>query len=497
VECVLGIDLGTGSVKALVAALPTGRVVAVCQKTYGYAVKDAVRAEQDPLLLLESTLAAIRDALHAASIPGDRIAAVGLSGQMHGAALYGADGSVLGNIITWEDQRVSPGLLDKIRQLGKGAANRSGCGIATGYCGPTLFALKRQDIGLYRRVKHVLLPTDWLRRELTGSGFSTDTSNGSSSGFFDTERVRWNVPLLRRLDLKPGLFPDVRQAFDVGGRISRRIARRTSLKEGTPVTIGGGDQPLSMIGSGICRPGDGVILNIGTGGQVATVRRTCVRHDELITFCFPGSGYSVLGATLSAGAALRWWQRLVTESAAAATTHARGTSRQAAGAYELMSRIARDAEPGAGGVRFLPLLTGTRVQPSLRGSFSGLNPDTDLASMTRAVMEGATFELYRLYRMFGLRRKHTIVGAGGGFSSRVWGQIAADVFGNAIRLTTCHEQAALGAALLAGVMIGAYKTLPDACKRVKFRRAELTPVAQTVAQYKRIWQDSYEQLFEG
>ena len=494
-HCVLGIDLGTGSVKALVAALPTGRVLAVCQKTYGYAVKDAVRAEQDPRVLLESTLAAIRDALDAASIAGDRIAAVGLSGQMHGTSLYGADGAVLGNIITWEDQRVSPELLDEIRRRGKGAANRSGCGIATGYCGPTLFALKRRDNRLYRRVKHVLLPTDWLRRELTGGGFCTDTSNGSSSGFFDTERVRWNVPLLRRLDLKPELFPDVQHAFDVGGRIGRGIARRSGLKEGTPVTVGGGDQPLSMIGSGICRPADGAILNIGTGGQVATVRKTYMRHDELITFCFPGGGYSVLGATLSAGAALRWWQDLVAESAAAATG-AKSACRQAGGGYELMSRIARDAGPGAGGVRFLPLLAGTRVRPSLRGSFSGLNPDTALADMTRAVMEGATFELYRMYRMFRLKRKHTIVGAGGGFSSPVWGQIAAEIFDNAVRLTACKEQAALGAALLAGVMMGTYKTLPDACKRVRFRRADITPVAATVAQYKRIWQDSYRQLFE-
>jgi xylulokinase len=495
VDCVLGIDLGTGSVKALVASLPTGRVLAVTQKTYGYAVKDAVRAEQDPRTLLESALAATRDALHAASIAGERIAAVGLSGQMHGTALYGADGAVLGNIITWEDQRVSRELLDEIRQPGKNAANRSGCGIATGYCGPTLFALKRQNSRLYRRVKHVLLPTDWLRRELTGGGFCTDTSNGSSSGFFDTDRVRWNTALIRRLDLQPELFPDVKHAFDVGGRLSPRIARRTGLREGTPVTVGGGDQPLSMIGSGICRPGDGVILNVGTGGQVATVRRTYMRHDELITFCFPGGGYSVLGATLSAGAALRWWQRLAAESAAAAT-RTEGTRPEAGGGFESMSRIARDAEPGADGVRFLPLLTGTRVRPSLRGSFSGLNHDTGLADMTRAVMEGVTFELYRLYRMFGLKRKHTIVGAGGGFSSRVWGQIAADIFGNAIRLTTCQEQAALGAALLAGVMIGAYRTLPDACTRVRFRKAEITPAATTVAHYKRIWQDGYRQLFE-
>jgi len=490
---VLGIDLGTGSVKALVAQLPRGRVVGVAQETYGYAVKDAVRAEQDPQVLLESTLRAIREVLRCASLSGERIAAVGLSGQMHGTALYGADGRLVGNIITWEDQRVSPELLQEIRRVGKGLANRSGCGLATGYCGPTLFALKRRDKRVYRRVRHTLLPTDWLRRELTACDFSTDTSNGSSSGFFDTERVRWNVPLLDRLGLDPGLFPEVKQGFDVGGRITRRIARRTGLKEGTPVTVGGGDQPLSMIGSGMCRPGGGIIVNIGTGGQVAMVRGKYMRHDELITFCFPGGGYSVLGATLSAGAALRWWESMVAECAEA--VGAKGPSRKDR-VYEGMSQAAQNAEPGAGGVRFLPLLAGTRVQPTLRGSFSGLNPDASLAEMTRAVMEGVVFELYRFYGMFGLRREHAIVGAGGGISSPVWAQITADIFGNTIRRTACQEQAALGAALLAGVMIGSYGTLDEACRRVTFKPARISPVAVNVALYKRIWQEGYRDLFE-
>jgi xylulokinase len=116
--------------------------------------------------------------------------------------------------------------------------------------------------------------------------------------------------------------------------------------------------------------------------------------------------------------------------------------------------------------------------------------------MTRAVMEGVTFELYRHYRMFGLRRNHRVIGAGGGFSSRVWGQIAGDVFGNPIRLTSCQEQAALGAALLAGVTIGTYRTMRDACKRVGFKRAEIRPIPDNVAQYDRIWQESYRELFE-
>lgn len=491
---VLGIDLGTGSVKTLVAELPRARVVGVSQVSYGYAVKDAVRAEQDPRLLIESTLGAIRDVLRCASVTGDRITAVGLSGQMHGTALYGADGEVLGNIITWEDQRVSPELLDEIRRLGKGVANRSGCGLATGYCGPTLFAIKRHDKRLYRRIRHVILPADWLRRKLTGCGFYTDASNGSSSGFFDTERVRWNTPLLDRLGVNPDLFPEVKEGYDVGGHIAGGIARRTGLKEGTPVTIGGGDQPLSMIGTGICRPGGGIVVNIGTGGQVAMVRRKYMRREELITFCFPGGGYSVLGATLSAGAALRWWESVVSECAE--VVGAKGAL-QKGGTYEAMSGAARNALPGAGGVLFLPLLSGSRVRPTLKGSFRGLSPDTGLAEMTRAVMEGATFELYRLYRMFKLKRDHAIVGAGGGFSSDVWGQIAADIFANSIRLTTCQEQAALGAALLAGVMIGSCRSLGEACSGVRFKPAEISPLAANVALYERIWREGYRGLFEA
>ena len=98
--------------------------------------------------------------------------------------------------------------------------------------------------------------------------------------------------------------------------------------------------------------------------------------------------------------------------------------------------------------------------------------------------------------MFKLKRDHAIVGAGGGLSSDVWGQIAADVFGNTIRLTTCQEQAALGAALLAGVMIGSYGTLAEACGRVRFKPAKISPVAANVGLYRRIWREGYRDLFE-
>lgn len=393
-KCVVGIDLGTSGVKALVAELPAGRVLAIGQVNYGYAVKDNVRAEQDPCVLLESTVSAIREVLRAADLTGSRIAAIGLSGQMHGTVLYAENGKILGNIITWEDQRVSPRLLQEIRHLGTGSLERSGCGLATGYCGMTLFALKRHDKSLYRRIRHVLLPTDWLRRELTECGFATDRSNGSSSGLFDTRRGRWNDPALVRLGLDPRLVPDVKETFDVGGRISRATAKRIGLKEGTPVTVGGGDQPLSMIGSGICSPGDGIIINIGTGGQVATISKRYKRDKELITFGFPGGGYSVLGATLSAGAALRWWETVLGQHVSSGT----GSDRVARRGYEAMSCAAGNAGPGAGGVCFAPMLAGTRARPDLTAAFSGLKSGTGLSEMTRAVMEGVAFELYHLYR---------------------------------------------------------------------------------------------------
>ena len=479
---VLGIDLGTNSVKSLIVELETGRIAGLGQRGYGYI--EGIEAEQDRALVWNMVIQSVREAVTDASL----IKAVGLSGQMHGTVLYDQTGECASNIITWEDSRCGKDVLNEIADIGGEDIYKSGCGIATGFLGPTVYYIARRS---GTKIGHVLLPTDWLRQELTGARtFLTDHSNGSSTGFFDTQSRDWNYDLISKLGLPADIFPEVTSTTTFDGGISKSTAEATGLTAGIPVTVGGGDQPLSMIGSGICASSDGLLLNIGTGSQISKVGEY-TKVEDTITFCFPERGYSLLGAALSGGAALKWWRTVSVECA----TSLLKTGFAEENVYEEMDRAAARIPSGADGLTFIPYLSGTRVRPGLKASFIGFTRHHSYAHFTRAILEGVVFELYYLYEKLAPRSDDDtpMIAAGGGFSSRLWTQIAADIFGREIKITECQEQAALGPALIAGVGLGYYSDMSEACGKVKYRPEVVRPKKENVERYREIYETRYRQ----
>lgn len=482
---VLGIDLGTNSVKSLIMQLETGEIAGLAQKGYGYI--DGTESEQDRRLVWDMVTLSIREAIDSSGIKANMIGAVGLSGQMHGTVLYDKSGRRLSNIITWEDGRCSRGFLDDLAAIGGEDIQKSGCGIATGFLGPTLYHISQHSDA---EIGHAMLPTDWLRQELTGEEtFLTDHSNGSSAGFFDTQARDWNYQLIEKLGISADIFPKVASTTAFDGGISNSAADATGLTVGIPVTVGGGDQPLSMIGSGVCDSSDGFLLNIGTGSQVSRIGEY-IKTRETITFCFPEYGYSLLGAALSGGAALKWW-RMISEGCA----RIYGLETSQSNIYLEMDRCAGEVPPGADGLAFIPYLSGTRVQPDLKASFIGLNRNHSYAHLTRAILEGVVFELYYLYEKLSpvSDSEIPIIAAGGGLSSLLWSQIAADIFGREIKTTECQEQAAFGAALIAGVGLGYYSDMKDACRRVEYKNEIIKPNVENVDKYKEVYEAQYKQ----
>ncbi|MGB9596609.1 MAG: xylulokinase [Candidatus Poribacteria bacterium] len=479
----LGIDLGTNSVKSLLLNLENGDILGIAQNGYGYIT--GTSAEQDVNYVFKMVVESIKKVILESKINTSLIKCIGLSGQMHGTVLYNRSGECISNIITWEDDRCSKDFLDKIAKIVGDEINKSGCGIATGYLGPTLYhIIKSSNI----EISHALLPTDWLRQLLTGeNSFKTDHSNGSSTGFFDTQNRDWNFSLIRKLGIDQDIFPKVKPTLEIDGVISSQIANITGLSAGTPVIIGGGDQPLSMIGSGICDPSDGFLINIGTGSQVSRVGDKYIKKENTIAFCFPEKGYSLLGAGLSGGASLNWW-RNVSEG----YIKMLGATLPKTNVFKEMSSIASKIPAGSDGLAFIPYLSGTRVNPNLTASFIGLKRHHGYAHLTRAIMEGVMFELYNFYeRLSDTSDNYSIIGAGGGFSSELWTQIASDIFNKEIKLTICQEQASLGAALLAGVGTGYYKSIKEACSMVRYKPETAKPNKENVKKYREIYENVY------
>jgi len=478
---VMGIDLGTNSVKALLIELKTGKIAGIGQAGYGYI--EGTETEQDRDLVRNMAVQAIREAV--GKTDASKIEAVGLSGQMHGTVMYDRAGECVSNIITWEDSRCGQDLLYEIDNIGGKDIHRSGCGMATGFLGPTVYHTHRHSA---IEIGHALLPTDWLRQELTGGQtFLTDHSNASSTGFFHTLNREWNHSLIKKLGLPEDIFPQVVSTSAFDGGISKSTSEATGLVIGTPVTVGGGDQPMSMIGSGVCEASDGFLLNMGTGSQISRVGEYS-KSEGTIVFCFPERGYSLLGAGLSGGAALKWWRTISEECA-----RMYGINSPRQDVYYKMDRLAAQVSPGADGLIFTPYLSGTRAQPHLKASFTGLARRHGYAHLTRAILEGVVFELFHLYEKLAPRSRDNapLIAAGGGFSSRLWTQIAADIFGREIKKTVCQEQAALGAALIAGVGLGYYPNMKEACKRVEYKSDIVKPIGENVKKYEKIYDINY------
>ena len=445
----LGIDLGTGSIKALVVDL-AGTTRGRGSAEYPLHHPKPGYAEQNPADWWRATVTAVREAV--AQAGALQVVAIGLSGQMHGAVPLGADGDPIAPAVIWADTRSAAQVDEITRAVGaERLIEMTGSPLATGFQAATIRWWQAAQPDVWAQTRTVLLPKDWLRFRLTGE-ISTEPSDASSTLLLDVNRRDWSDDVLAALAIDRSLLPPVRGSGEMSGRLSEEAAVALGLPAGLPVAGGAGDAPAGALGAGIVDP-SAMLLTISTGAQVLVPAATprLDRRGRVHTFCSAlpaGSSapWYVMGATMVAGLAMRWLRDEV-------------FALEPAGAYERMTAWAEPTAPGAGGLVFLPYLAGERtphMNPHARGVLLGLTAGHGRGHLVRAVMEGTTlalFDAYDVLREIGIEAG-TIVLAGGGAQSPLWRQIVADVFGKPVRPLLTVEQSALGAALLAGSAAG-------------------------------------------
>ena len=479
----LGLDIGTSSAKAVLFDAVKARTVAVASREYPVLKPAPDRAEQDPDTWWQAVVSATRQVL--AESGRQDVAAIGLSGQMHGTVLLDAAGMPVHNAIIWADQRSAVECAELVAPLGVEAyAQLAGTLPATGFMGATLRWLVKHDPALLARTHQVVFPKDYVRLRLTGQ-VATEVSDAASSGVFDVTRQEWAGPILAAADLPARVFPAVLASTDVAGGLRPAAARELGLPEGIPVVAGCADQPAQAIGNGLIAPGMASVTT-GSGGQVFVPVRATVAglatdpRLHVFVHAVPGLHY-VEGAILSAGLSLRWLRTL---TGLAADPEA----------YPRLSAEAAVVPPGADGLIFLPYLSGERtphMDPLARGAFVGLSHYHTRGHLARAVMEGVAFALRQALEIsLSLGgTAATIIAAGGGAESPVWRQIQADILGRPLRQTLLAEQAGVGAALLAGVGAGVYASFEQACEQV----VRLGPVTQPDAARQVFYQGLFDQ----
>ncbi|MBS3933330.1 MAG: xylulokinase [Truepera sp.] len=438
----LGLDLGTGSAKAILMTLE-GVINGEGSSRYAVNAPRPGWADSDPHDWWEAAAAVVRQAVGGRSA---EVTALGLSGQMHGVVLCDARGKPLRPAVLWADGR-STAELAAYRALTPEQRLALANPPATGMAGPTLLWLSRHEPEVYHAARWALQPKDWLRLRLTGVACA-EPADASATLLYDLGGDTWAVAITEALGLRSELLAPLVPSGTVAGTLTAEAAAHLGLPEGLPVAAGAGDAAAAALGSGLLNP-DQVQLTVGTGAQILAMRDQPVADSRLVTHLYraaqPARWYT-MAAMQNAGLALEWVRGVL------------GLS------WPEMYQALATVPPGCEGLTFLPYLSGERtphLNPEARGAWLGLHLHHTRAHLARAALEGVAFSVrdgLAALEATGIKAPALLL-AGGGTLEATWRQLLADVLGRPLAALSVPSASARGAALLAGIASGCY---PDA-----------------------------------
>lgn len=409
---------------------------------------------------------------------------------MHGAVLLDENDEVIRPALIWCDQRTEAQSkelertigLDRLIQLTSNPP-------LTNFTLTKLLWVRQHEPNNWQRVRKIMLPKDYVRLRLTGES-AIDVADASGTLLLDVAHRTWSSEVLSKTGVEVKLLPKLYESQEICGQLTDAGANATGLLKGTPVVAGAGDQAAGAVGMGITRAGV-VSATIGTSGVVfaATDKPSLDPKGRLHTFChaIPGR-WHVMGVTQAAGLSLRWFR----DRFGAGPDDGRDP-------YERLSAEAATVPVGSEGVLWAPYLMGERtphLDPFARAAFVGLSASHTRAHLIRAVLEGVAYSMKDTFSIFG--EIHVPVErirlGGGGARSPLWQQIQADVYAHEVELLQAEEGAAYGAAILAGVGLGCWKSVDEACdaavrvaKHIRVNKEASATMQRGYQTYRRIY----------
>lgn len=435
----LGIDLGTSELKAILMDLD-GMVLARTGVRLSVSRRHSGWSEQAPEDWWQACLQALAQLRGHAAFA--RVACIGLSGQMHGAVLLGADNRVLYPAILWDDSRA----IAEAEQLGAEFSGVTGSLPMAGLTAPKLLWLQHQEPEVFQAIDCVLSPKDYLRLRLSGERIS-DMSDAAGTLWLDVARREWFGPMLRATGLTPEQMPRL-----VEGGTASACVTASDLGLSTDVVIagGGGDNPVAAVGIGAIKAGDGFIT-LGTSAAIVAITDHAAGNpaSAVHSFChaLPNRWYT-MGAMLAGASCLRWVTRLT------------GQPDEQTLLNQVQAQLPIALPVPLEIPLFLPYLAGERTphnDPLLRGGFMNLGHECTPAMLGYAVMEGVGFGL--LDALHAVQSAGADVSAcalvGGGARSAYWAQLLANILQREIfTLQGSELSACIGAAKLGFLAIG-------------------------------------------
>lgn len=476
---VIGIDIGTQSLKAIVLdsdLAPRGEASVPYQPSFpapGW-------AEQDSSLWLRALKPAIAGALARSDLAPADIKGIAVSGQLDGCLPVDAKGKAIAPCIIWMDRRAVDEIDDANHQR---ILDRTGLVLdATHMAGKIRWM--RKHVPETRNAAKWHQPVSFIVASLCGRSVM-DHALASTTMLYGLKDRAYSDELLELFEIDPKELPEIDDATAAAGVLSKAGAALTGLAMGTPVAVGTGDDFANPIGTGVVAPGI-VTCSLGTAEVVGAVSdRLRIDKESLVeTHGFLGDRFLLNNPGWLSGGAVTWFLSTFGVSTAGE-----------------LSALAGQAQAGCGGLTFLPALSGAmapRWEAGARGAFYGLTSAHGKAACARALLEGCAFAMRDVVdRMTSMGvATDRIRLCGGGAKSRVWAQIRADLCQRPVEVTKVMNASPLGAAVLASVTAGLASSVDEAVGRMPLRLATVEPDPAKAEKYETAYR-RYRTLFDA
>ncbi|NPV70577.1 MAG: gluconokinase [Firmicutes bacterium] len=478
----VGVDVGTTSCRA-VAFGEDGRVLGRSQVEYPFVQERPGWAEHDPEMLFQAVVSSVAGCVAGSGLGPSDVAAVGLGTYWHSLIAVDAAGRPLTRCITWADVRASKEA-ERLRVAGLAREfyERTGCPVHQMYLPAKLLWLKERMPEVFRAASRFACIKDYLVHRLCGE-YWVDVSVATASGLLNLQTYDWDERVLDTVGVEPERLGEVVRVQTVLPRLEPAVAAAMGIDPSTPMVVGGGDGALSSLGSGAVDPGVMAAM-IGTSGAMRVIVPAPAVDPQSRTWCygFDDGAWVAGGAINNGGIVYRWFRDQL------APEERRQAAERGVDVYEIINEWVESVPLGAGGLVFLPYLTGERCpywNANARGVLFGLSLDHTRRHIARAAMEGICFRMAQVLRaMEDVTGPAREIRATGGFTrSKAWLQMLADVLGREVVVPASHEGSALGAAILAmdSVLGGGYAALS---RRLSPVTARYVPGEENNRRYK-------------
>ena len=479
----LAIDVGTGSVRAALIDFE-GQILVFHAVEHDQQVPHFGWSQQRPSDWWKGVVLCIRAVLDKLEGAASRIAAIACCGQMHGTVLLDKQGvPVVDYAPLWNDKRTSGILTEFVKRHDQEKLLPiTGNPAATAWPAFKLLWFRQEHPDVYQKAATVLIVKDFINFRLTGNK-AIDRPEASMTYLYDIGTRSWSRSLVELMGLNQDLLPELKSPIDLAGTVSRECAQETGLLEGTPVAVGAGDFPVTLLGSGVSRIGIGSD-STGTSTLLTLQTEKPVLHPVISNVLGIDEGWGAFTILDAGGDAVRWARRAFHDNQVT---------------YDQLVRLAESAPPGSDGLIFLPYLNGERLgsRTNARAQFFGLTYAHGSGHLHRAVMEGVAFASRRnltIMEQSGNPMQY-LIASGGGAKTRLWLEIKASIYRTPIRTTRHTESSILGCAMIAGTAVGVYPSLAEATKRLIHIAEEILPNPAWVSRYEKLG-ELFDQIYE-